>query len=221
MAQVEFIDVEVKPSQNYQTVGFTTRLVFNPPVSLEEAKFEADLAYAELEEVALKRVSELGKSRSGIEIPAHQMGVVAPTASSDAWVTAYKPNAAGTFKFLPTTVMSKQDFITAAESQLAGLGLNPEEVVVFDDRGGDRGIESGEKYYCAGKVKARRDSRLESIMDGKSIVGNVDFNHDGTLKVSLSRDGKTAVQAMKIAGQLSSLGATPVSEATPFAPVPF
>lgn len=206
MAQVSYIDVEVRPSQNYQTVGLTARIIFDPTVSFDEAKFEADLAYAELESVALKRVKELGEQR-GIPHPSEQSGPLTIGSVSDSWQQAIKPNAAGTFKYLPTSVVSKQDFIRMAESLLPMLGLDPEQVVVFDDRGGDRGIESGEKYYCAGKVKARKDSTLESIMDGKSIVGNLDFESDGSLKASLSRDGKSAMQAFKIAGQMKTMDA--------------
>lgn len=208
MSQVSHIDVEVRPSQNYQTVGLTARIVFDPPVSFDEAKFEADLAYAELESVALKRVKDLGEQR-GIAAPAEQMGGSIAAPSTDNWKQALKPNGAGSFRFLPTSVVSKQDFIRMAEAKLPELGIDPEQAVVFDDRGGDRGIEAGEKYYCAGKVKARRDSQLESIMDGKSIVANIDFDDDGTLKVSLSRDGKTAIQAMKIAGQMKTMDAVP------------
>lgn len=208
MSQVSHIDVEVRPSQNYQTVGLTARLVFDPPVSFDEAKFEADLAYAELESVALKRVKELGEQR-GIPHPMEQAGAPVAAPSGDNWKQAIKPNGAGTFRFLPTNVVSKADFISMAEKKLPDLGIDPEQVVVFDDRGGERGIETGEKYYCAGKVKARKDSQLESIMDGKNIVANIDFDDDGTLKVSLSRDGKTAVQAMKIAGQMKTMDAVP------------
>jgi len=211
MSQVSHIDVEVRPSQNYQTVGLTARLVFDPPVSFDEAKFEADLAYAELESVALKRVKDLGEQRgNSIAHPMEQPGIpIAAPAGGDNWKQAIKPNGAGNFRFLPTSVVSKQDFISMAESKLPELGIDPEQVVVFDDRGGDRGIEAGEKYYCAGKVKARRDSQLESIMDGKSIVANIDFDNDGSLKVSLSRDGKTAFQALKIAGQMKTIDAVP------------
>ena len=210
MSQVAHIDIEVRPSQNYQTVGFNARLVFDPPVSFDEAKFEADLAYAELESIALKRVKELGEHKgSGIPHPMEQSGMPVASVSGDNWKQAIKPNGAGNFRFLPTTIFSKQDFIRAAEQLLPSLGLDPEQVVVFDDRGGDRGIEAGEKYYCAGKVKARKDSQLESIMDGKSIVANIDFDNDGSLKMSLSRDGKTAVQAVKIAGQMKSMDAVP------------
>jgi hypothetical protein len=211
MSQVTHIDVEVRPSQNYQTVGLTARLVFDPPVSFEEAKFEADLAYAELESVALKRVKDLGEQRgNSIAHPTEQPGIpILSLVGGDNWKQAIKPNGAGNFKFLPTSVVSKQDFISMAEAKLPALGIDPEQVVVFDDRGGDRGIEAGEKYYCAGKVKARRDSQLESIMDGKSIVANIDFDNDGSLKVSLSRDGKTAIQAVKIAGQMKQMDAVP------------
>jgi len=211
MSQVTHIDVEVRPSQNYQTVGLTARLVFDPPVSFEEAKFEADLAYAELESVALKRVKDLGEQRgNSIAHPTEQPGIpILSLVGGDNWKQAIKPNGAGNFKFLPTSVVSKQDFISMAEAKLPALGIDPEQVVVFDDRGGDRGIEAGEKYYCAGKVKARRDSQLESIMDGKSIVANIDFDNDGSLKVSLSRDGKTAIQAVKIAGQMKQMDTVP------------
>lgn len=210
MSQVSHIDIEVRPSQNYQTVGFNARLVFDPPVSFDEAKFEADLAYAELESVALKRVKELGEHKGGgIPHPMEQPGAPVAAAGGDNWKQAIKPNGAGTFRFIPTSIVSKQDFIKMAEAQLPELGLDPEQVVVFDDRGGDRGIEAGEKYYCAGKVKARKDSQLESIMDGKSIVANIDFDDDGSLKMSLSRDGKTAVQALKIAGQMKTMDAVP------------
>ena len=82
-------------------------------------------------------------------------------------------------------------------------------MLVFDDRGGAKGIEAGNEYYCAGKVKARSDSRISMAMGDKSIVGNVDFNRDGTLRVSLSRDGKAAIAGLQIASQFASMDAVP------------
>lgn len=214
-AEISSITVDVRPSQNFQTVGISATLSFKEPVSLDEAKFEADVVYAELEAIATKRVKELGEARGNLEIPAAQGGGIAAATSSDNWRTAYKPNGAGQFRFIPTSVLSKNDFLRMAEEKLPSLGLDPAQVVVFDDRGGDRGIEAGEKYYCAGKVKARRDSQLESIMEGKTIVANIDFDTDGSLKMSLSRDGKTAVQALRIASQLGGTP-EPQAEAVPF-----
>lgn len=211
MSQVSHIDVEVRPSQGYQSVGFTARVVFAEPVSIDEAKFEADLVYSELEDLALKKIDFLkGKYTNG------EMASVAPaqhaapqTNASTQWAIAYKPNGAGTFEYLPTSVYSTEKFIAEAKAQIPSLGIPEAEVVVFDDRGGAKGIEAGQQYYCAGKIKARSDSNLAKAMNGKLIVGNVDFNRDGSIKVSLSRDGKAAVGAFQIAGQMANLEATP------------
>jgi hypothetical protein len=211
MSQVSHIDVEVRPSQGYQTIGFTARLVFAEPVSLDEAKFEADLAYAELEDLALKKIDFL-KSKHTEGEPAKQTASASQPSQSVSggdWKTAFKPNGAGSFDYLPTSVFSSDRFIQEAKTHIPGLGIPEEQVVVFDDRGGPKGIEAGNEYYCAGKVKARSDSKLGAAMGNRSIVGNVDFNRDGTLRVSLSRDGKAAIAGLQIASQFASMDATP------------
>lgn len=214
MALVSHIDVEVRPSQNYQTVGFTARLTFDPAVSFDEAKFEADLAYAELEEIALKRVASLGDHRD-----ASASSVSAGTPSNlnqgvnvndvNSWPTAFKPNGAGSFKYLPTNVVSKHDFIDLANTKAQEMGIPVSEVTVFDDRDGQQGVESGGSQYSAGKIKVKQDSKLAAAMQGKTILASVDFVPGGSVKVSLSRDGKAAMGAMQIAGQMASLEATP------------
>ena len=218
MPQVQHIDVEVRPSQGYQTVGLTARVVFDTPVSLDEAKFEADLVYHELAETALRRIDDLkAKHTEGVVAPAatpvQQFASLMPSGGLE-WKIAYKPKGAGSFEYLSSQSYSTEKFIQDAKALIPDLGIPADEVVVFDDRGGARGIEAGNEYYCVGKVKARQDSRLMQAMQGKAIVANIDFNKDGTLKMSLSRDGKTALQALQIAGQFATLGA--VEETTPF-----
>lgn len=212
MPEISHIDIEVRPSQNYQTVGFTARLVWETPVSMEEAKFEADVAYSELEEIALKRVAQLSEQRTetmGIPIqavPGHSSGSVGVSPVDDStWPIAQKPNGAGTFRYLPTSVVPRERFLEMAKSKLADFGLSEEIVNVFDDRTGDRGIENGGQSYTAGKIKAKPDTALAAAMQGKTIVANIDFAPGGDLKVSLSKDGKTAMQAMKIAGQFAAV----------------
>lgn len=212
MPEISHIDIEVRPSQNYQTVGFTARLVWETPVSMEEAKFEADVAYSELEEIALKRVSQLSEQRTetmGIPmqaIPGNNNGSVGVNAVDDStWPIAHKPNGAGTFRYLPTSVVSRERFLEMAKSKLADFGLNEDVVNIFDDRTGDRGIERGGQSYTAGKIKAKPDTALAAAMQGKTIIANIDFSPGGDVKVSLSKDGKTAMQAMKIAGQFAAV----------------
>lgn len=211
MSQVQHIDVEVRPSQGYQTVGFTARVVFNSPVSLDEAKFEADLVYSELEDLALKKIDFLRSKHTDGEMaaPATQPAAANRPVGNLQWAIAYKPNGAGSFEYLTTSSYPTERFISEAKAQIPALGIPESEVVVFDDRGGAKGIEAGNEYYCAGKVKARSDSNLAKAMNGKLIVGNVDFNKDGTLRVSLSRDGKAAVAGLQIASQFASMDATP------------
>jgi hypothetical protein len=211
--QIEYIDVEVRPSQNYQSVGFTARVSFKEPVSMEQAKFEADLIYDELASLALKRVEELSALR-----PAKETSFVVEKRGADTsdaeWRLAHKPNGAGSFKYIPSASFSKRDFIDKAMEKLTEMGMDTEQVVVFDDRGGDRGLERGEQHYSAGKVKVRPDTQYAAAMNGKAIIGSVDFGDSGEIRVSISRDGKSALNAIKIAGQLSSMDATP--EPTPF-----
>jgi len=205
--KVQFIDVEVRPSQNYQTVGLTARVVFDQPKSIDEARFEADVIYKDLETQALARVKQLSELRPNEIQPAANMAG-ASTSSSD-WRVAHKPNNAGSFKYLPTSVVDKRTFIEKAEAVLREMDIDMEQVVVFDDRGGDRGLERGEQHYSAGKVKVRPDTQYAQAMNGKAIIGSVDFGDGGELRVSISRDGKTALNAIKIAGQFASMGATP------------
>lgn len=211
MPEISQMDIEVRPSQNYQTVGFTARLVWETPVSMEEAKFEADVAYSELEEIALKRVAQLSDQRTetmGIPMPTNNNGnsqsVGVNPVDESTWPIAYKPNGAGSFRYLPTSVVSRERFLEMAKAKLPELGLSDEVVNIFDDRTGERGVENGGHSYTAGKIKAKPDSALAAAMQGKTIVGNIDFAPGGDIKVSLSKDGKTAMQAMKIAGQFAA-----------------
>jgi hypothetical protein len=213
MPLVSHIDVEVRPSQNYQTVGFTARLTFDPAVPFEEAKFEADLAYSELEEIALKRVASLGERREASlpvsgGTPINGKEGVNPN-DVNSWPTAFKPNNAGTFKYLPSSVISKRDFIDLATVKAQEMGIPISEITVFDDRDGAQGIESGGSQYSAGKIKIKQDSKLAAAMQGKTILASIDFVPGGDVKVALSRDGKSAMGAIQIAGQMANLEATP------------
>jgi|DEB0MinimDraft_10_1074344.scaffolds.fasta_scaffold00051_16 hypothetical protein len=218
MASISHIDVEVRPSRNYQTVGVTARIVFDTPVTPDEARFEADLVYSQLVDFASSKIDSLSEQRGAEVAPAVQQ-TAAPVsgvnpADAATWPIAYKPNGAGSFRYLPTSVVPRQRLIEMVTEKLPALGIDPEQVVVFDDRTGDRGIEGGGQSYCVGKVKAKSDSPLTAAMQGKQILANVDFEPGGQVKVTLSRDGKTALQAMQIAGQFASLGA--VEESAPF-----
>lgn len=214
MASITHIDVEVRPSIGFQTVGYTARIQFDEPVEPVEALDKAAEVRDLLTEQAHKDIERLVEHRQQSEVEAKAQTpapVYTPqTNGALEWATGTKPNGRGTFRFVTTASLGIREFKDAAVAQLAGLGLDPEEVDVFDDRTGKYGIEEGNEAYSAGKLKVKDGTRLANALQGKSIVGSVDFNNDGTIRVSLSRDAKAALQALSIADNLKSLDAQPI-----------
>ena len=213
MASITHIDVEVRPSIGFQTIGYTARIQFDEPVEAVEALDKAGEVRDLLTEQAHKDIEGLVAHRQSSETEQRAQAPQAPQQPAPSgdlqWATGTKPNGKGTFRFVSSSSMDYKEFKDAASAQLPGLGLNPDEVDIFDDRTGKYGIESGNEAYSAGKVKVKDGTPLAKAMQGKSIIGSVDFNNDGTVKVSLSRDARSAMQALSIAANLQQLDATP------------
>lgn len=210
MASITHIDVEVRPSIGFQTVGYTARIQFDQPVDMEQALTEVAPVRERLTKQAHADIEALVAHRTESEVEQRAQAPQAPAPSGSVeWLTGTKPNGKGTFRFVASSSMDYKEFKDAAAAQLPGLGLNPDEVDIFDDRTGKYGIESGNEAYSAGKVKVKDGTPLAKAMQGKSIIGSVDFNNDGSVKVSLSRDARSAMQALSIAANLQQLDATP------------
>lgn len=210
MASITHIDVEVRPSIGFQTVGYTARIQFDQPVDTEQALTEVAPVRERLTKQAHADIEALvaHRTESEVEQRAQAPQAPAPTGQTE-WLTGTKPNGKGTFRFVASSSMDYKQFKDAAAAQLPALGLNPDDVDIFDDRTGKYGIESGNEAYSAGKLKVKDGTPLAKAMQGKSIIGSVDFNNDGSVKVSLSRDARSAMQALSIAANLQQLDATP------------
>jgi hypothetical protein len=212
MASITHIDVEVRPSIGFQTIGYTARIQFDTPLDAVEALDKAgevrdlltEQAHRDLEALVAHRQSSEVEAKAQTPAPAYH-----PAAGGMQWATGTKPNGKGQFRFVTSESMDYKQFKALAAEQLAGLGLNPDEIDIFDDRTGKYGLESGNEAYSPGKLKVKDGAPLAKAMQGKSIVGSVDFNSDGSVKVSLSRDAKAAMQALSIAANLQQLDATP------------
>lgn len=211
MASITHIDVEVRPSIGFQTVGYTARIQFDEPLDAVEALTKAAEVRDLLTEQAHADIEGLVAHRQSSEVEQRAQAPQAPAVSGDLqWATGTKPNGKGTFRFVTSASMDFKQFKDTASLQLEGLGLNPEHIDIFDDRTGKYGIESGNEAYSPGKLKVKDGTPLANAMQGKNIVGSVDFNSDGSVKVSLSRDAKAALQALSIAANLNAqLDATP------------
>ena len=224
------VTIEVTPSWGYQKATVSGTYVFPQARSYSEALPAIEEVWAALKEDATTRVDELvalkeekeaaDKGRRPAPAPAPQpVAQPAPAQPGQLpWAKATKPNGHGEFKYLPTSYLSQPDFIEQAKAQLPGLGVNPDEVKVFDNRTGNYGLESGNEGYSPGVVKVNDDSQLASAMQGKKILGNVDFDYaTGAVQVRLTKDGQSAQQAILIAQQL---GGQQVAQQPPQAPPP-
>jgi hypothetical protein len=210
MASITHIDVEVRPSIGFQTVGYTARVQFDSPLAIDDALTAVAPVRERLTKQAHADIEGLVAHRSESEVEQRAQAPQAPVPSGSLkWATGTKPNGKGQFRFVTSDSIDYKQFKEAAAAQLAGLGLNPDEVDVFDDRTGKYGIESGNEAYSPGKLKVKDGTPLAKAMQGKSIIGSVDFAPDGSVKVSLSRDAKSAMQALAIAANLQQLDATP------------
>lgn len=230
------ITVEVSPSRSYQKVLVSGTVSFPTPRSYSEALPAIEELHAALQEDALARLDELvGKTEAAKPAPAQApapTAPVAPVAPAPAptptshqpvqlqWAQGVKPNDHGNFKYLPTSVLPTSDFIDQAKAQLTSVGLNPDDVKVFDNRTGQYGLESGNKGYSPGVVKVNEGTPLAAAMGGqKKIVANVDFDYgDGSIRVKLTKDGQSAAQALLIAQQLGGqqVAQQPADDELPF-----
>jgi hypothetical protein len=207
---VTHIDVEVRPSRGYQTVGYTARITFDTPITPVEAIAAAEDVRGQLIEAANEGIDLLIEAKGNEPAPATQ-AAPAPVASGNLeWLEGQKPNNAGPIRYVSSRSVTSQQMRDVAQSQLASLGLSTDMVDIFDDRVGNYGLESGNASYSAGKLKVKDGTPLAAALQGKKIAGSVDFRPDGTIAVSLSKDAKAAMQALDVAKSLSSLEATPV-----------
>ena len=212
MPLITHIDVEVRPSIGFQTVGYTARVQFDEPLDIKDALTQASAVREALTLKAHEDVQSLVEFRMSSEAEqkaqAPQAPVTTTVPATDGWAVANKPKG-GQFRYLTTAVYPIQKFKDDAIAAVREAGINVDDVEVWDDRTGKYGLESGNEGYTPGKVKAKDGTTLAKAMGGKSIIGGIEFNNDGTLRFSLSRDGKAAVQALQIAGNLKQLDATP------------
>jgi len=212
MPNITHMDVEVRPSIGFQTVGYTARVVFDEPIDAAEALDKVTGVREMLTEQAHKDLDALVQVRQSSETEqraqAPQPTTPAPV-GDDGWAVGSKPNGKGQFRYVTTAHYPSDKFKADAAALVAQAGVNVEDVDIWDDRTGKYGLESGNESYTPGKVKAKDGTTLLQAMQGKAIVGGIEFNNDGSLKFALSRDGKAAVQALSIAGNLKQLDATP------------
>lgn len=129
----------------------------------------------------------------------------AQAADAPTWLVGKKPKGAGTFKYRPTADVPSDALIEQVKSLLAEQGVDPEQIVVFDDRTGKYGLEDGNESYSAAKAKARQETILSEVMGKRDTVAYVDFDEKtGAVTANLSKDAREALRALELHAKLGA-----------------
>ena len=106
------------------------------------------------------------------------------------WKYGQKKKGSGSIKYLPSSHLDSPTFIAAVKQLVSDQGIDPEQVIVFDDRIGNYGLEDGHAGFNVGKAVARKGSDLKDALGDRDTVSFVNFNDDGTIDAPLSNDVK-------------------------------
>lgn len=216
------ITVTARPSREFQTAEATVTYSFPTPQAPADVQQVMSDLQVDVDRAANGALEVLIGAKTGpATANAASIRTEAPTPAPThapgtlPWMEATKPNGHGTFRFLPSSYLGLDDFKRIATNLAHDAGLPEGEFVVWDDRTGNRGLESGNQGYSTGKIKALDGTSLHVAASGR-IVANVDFHQaDGSLKVFLTRDGKTAVAALALASSVNAQAA-PAGGPVPF-----
>lgn len=186
------IEVAAKPSQDYQGTETRIRYAFGRPVLSDDAvavhaklqEFVTGLAQKQLEHLVARKNAE-----ADAEVARQKSSTASTngdTSDGVQWKQASKPKG-GTLRYRPTSNLSQDAFKAMIAEAISDEGYDPEEHVIFDERTGKWGLESGNKRYSAASVKpAENTAAYAELTDGKKTKQSffVDFEDDGTVSVN-------------------------------------
>lgn len=196
------IEVAAKPSQDYQGVETRIRYDFGRKVLSDDVvavhaklqEFVTGLAQKQLEHVLARSNAEKDAEVARQSSTTTSDG---DTSAGVQWKQASKPKG-GTLRYRPTSNLGQEAFKAMITEAIVDEGFDPEDHVIFDERTGKWGLESGNKRYSAATVKPAEDTAAydELTNDGKTKQSFfVDFEDDGTVSVNPTNLYKDALEA--------------------------
>lgn len=119
-----------------------------------------------------------------------------------------RPNGKGQIRFFTTAQLSSDDFKARIGQALQALGEDPAEFVIYDERTGNRGLESGGENFSTASVKpvdgtlAAEQAAMKTQRGGTKTAYYVDMEADGSVSLSASKDYKSVKAAIDMARQM-------------------
>lgn len=230
------VTVTANPGKNFCSSGISLKVVFPAPRSYADALPAIYDAWASVEQDALAFVTSLaGKKDAALaaeatanaqaavqpapapapapvqQAPAQQAPapapVPAPAPTGGVELRSGRTKNGKPFKYVPSSVADGARLADGVRKAAAEQGLPGDQLFVSDKR---QFLEKGDSAPAAAIIQPKRGSQLEGIAGENSALGFVYFNDDGSINLSLSKDGNAAVTSIAAGVLQQQLGATPV-----------
>ena len=122
-------------------------------------------------------------------------GAAVPTTGGLVWSSVKSKFGDGELRFVTTASQSTDQLKDLVLGQLRTKGLNPEALIVWDNRTGARGLEAGIPAGCVAAVKVAKEAAEFVPAEIQSIaIARAKHNADGSLYVWLTKEGEAALK---------------------------
>lgn len=123
-------------------------------------------------------------------------GAALPPTGGLVWSSVKSKFGDGELRFVTTQSQSTDELKALVLSQMSQkFGLNPEALVVWDNRTGARGLEAGVPAGCVAAVKISKDAEAFVPAEVFSVaIARVKHNSDGSLYVWMTKEGEAALK---------------------------
>jgi hypothetical protein len=122
-------------------------------------------------------------------------GAPAPATGGLQWSSVQSKFGEGELRFVTTSSQSTDELRARTLEQLREKGLNPDALVVWDNRTGPRGLEAGVPAGCVAAVKVAKEAQEFVPAEVQSLaIARVKHNSDGSLYVWLTKEAEAALK---------------------------
>lgn len=122
-------------------------------------------------------------------------GATVPPTGGLAWSSVKSKFGEGELRFVTTASQSTDQLKALVLDQIRTKGLNPEALVVWDNRTGARGLEAGVPAGCVAAVKVSKEAQEFVPAEIQTLaIARAKHNADGSLYVWLTKEGEAALK---------------------------
>lgn len=122
-------------------------------------------------------------------------GAAVPPTGGLAWSSVKSKFGDGELRFVTTASQSTDELKSLVLSQMQAKGLNPQALMVWDNRTGARGLEAGVPAGCVAAVKISKEAQdFVPLEIQTTAIARAKHNADGSVYVWLTKEGEAALK---------------------------